>query len=370
MIKYLLIALLLTCRAVDPASGKKHADSKRVRARPHTRSQKPNVVSNVITDSERSQKVKPLSRASKSVTNETFHKAFRVPHYEWPERGNADEPVVWHIGRELELRETCYLLALSSKCLPHECAGEPLKVEQKISTRRLLITGMGRSGTLFSSNALTQLGLNVNHDSKRANCPCPGHDGEVAWPAAFRPRKPCFKPHWMVDNDFCFGEVRQRVSRAVNKWKSRTPHPPGTSPFEGQIWHFITCNTVTQLPSWQEILQGAGRLLSNSITANALDPLDIDPYAADNDSVPNLIDWAGFLVTAHHWITINTFAQAQAAFTFKLEELTDSPELLMVAPVPPAACGDHCTPRRPRCSSPRHLRMRCTLSGMHHMART
>ncbi|KAK3254223.1 hypothetical protein CYMTET_36557 [Cymbomonas tetramitiformis] len=192
MIKYLLIALLLTCRAVDPASGGKHTSSKRVRARAHTRSKKP----------------KAVLRATKTVTNETFHKLFLVPHYEWPERGNADEPVVWHIGRELELRETCYLLALSSKCLPHECAGEPLKVEQKTSTRRLLITGMGRSGTLFSSNALTQLGLNVNHDNKRENCPCPGHDGEVAWPAAFRPRKPCFKPHWMVDNDFCFGEVR------------------------------------------------------------------------------------------------------------------------------------------------------------------
>lgn len=57
-----------------------------------------------------------------------------------------------------------------------------------------LLTGLGRSGTLFTSHLLHSLGWEINHDNHEDFCPCPGKDGSVAHSYAFAATRRCCYP--------------------------------------------------------------------------------------------------------------------------------------------------------------------------------
>ena len=58
-----------------------------------------------------------------------------------------------------------------------------------------LLTGLGRSGTSYTSHLLHSLGWEINHDNKDDFCPCPGKDGSVAHTYAFADTRRCYCPH-------------------------------------------------------------------------------------------------------------------------------------------------------------------------------
>ncbi|KAK3270923.1 hypothetical protein CYMTET_20699 [Cymbomonas tetramitiformis] len=162
MMNTLLAALLLFCHLVEPAREllQQRTPTHSIRHARHSLKGRGPLTSSKKHTFSSPHELK--SKAKRNVGDERlpFYKRFMVPQYNWTdsaaESSNA-EPMVWHIGRELTRQEKCFMLSRSSKCLPQECS----RVEHLNRTHRLLITGMGRSGTLFSSTALTQLGLNV-----------------------------------------------------------------------------------------------------------------------------------------------------------------------------------------------------------------
>ena len=96
---------------------------------------------------------------------------------------------------------------------------------------QFLVTGMGRSGTMFLHAELKELGLSVGHDTSRGR-----FHAYIAWPEAFtnRPfsthdrlgrvqRKKCLHPKWNYSNKFylfkhAYQLVRQPLKSIQSRW--------------------------------------------------------------------------------------------------------------------------------------------------------
>eukprot|EP00041_Stephanoeca_diplocostata_P003124 m.31951 g.31951 ORF g.31951 m.31951 type:complete len:360 (-) comp14070_c0_seq2:95-1174(-) len=124
--------------------------------------------------------------------------------------------------------DACEILDRSTKFAP-ECGHVELPITAPNSTynvtsmpvRQCLVTGVGRSGTTYTSTALTNFGFNMNHDNKLDNCPCPGVHGSVSHVYALHETEACEYPSWSPEIYHRFRRVVHQVRAPLHVVLSR-----------------------------------------------------------------------------------------------------------------------------------------------------
>jgi hypothetical protein len=147
----------------------------------------------------------------------------------------------------------------------------------------LLITGAGRSGTLFTATLMNRLGIRVSHDNRfdpmrgdKRDEAGPLRDGAVSWVYAFADGE---YPAWAGSlNGGRFRRVFQQVRHPLKVIGSRAAAPFGESTREFVARH-------TELPAWAPTY--AGNVLSS----------------------------------LHHWVAWNSFLGKISDYRFRLEDM-------------------------------------------------
>jgi hypothetical protein len=91
-------------------------------------------------------------------------------------------------SRDVAFKEYCEKFVGRTFLTADECASMKTTNPFVTSSRPVLLTGIGRSGTSFIASMFKGSGLDIHHDS-RGDClkakACPGKDGAVSWPQTF-----------------------------------------------------------------------------------------------------------------------------------------------------------------------------------------
>lgn len=162
--------------------------------------------------------------------------------------------------------------------------------------RRLLITGVGRSGTNFLTDILRKAGMRVSHDDKRIkleNAP----DGAVSWPHAFNEKK-CDYPHFVW---------RRRRRRRLS--------PKHNERFFLHIIQVVRDPLKTIQSRWD---LGNVRFVKLASCNTAVFPKQtVQPHRREHFDHEKYT----LLQTLQHWVLWNSFLESFAEWRFRVEDL-------------------------------------------------
>eukprot|EP00924_Labyrinthula_sp_SR-Ha-C_P010828 augustus_masked-scaffold_35-processed-gene-2.62-mRNA-1 protein AED:1.00 eAED:1.00 QI:0/-1/0/0/-1/1/1/0/384 len=196
----------------------------------------------------------------------------------------------------------CFILSKSTLYAPH-CPPTPAATEHPIKVLPLLVTGTGRSGTLFVSDFLSSLGWNISHDNLG-----PGEHGAVSWPQTFN-RNHCRRPPWnwhvnlegkRTGFDYRFRAVFQLIRSPLKVILSRANG--------GEFWNSVNlrnirCNT---------------RLMAGLILRSEMKQIRKE----DSEEGFTDMDYS-LILSLRHWVLWNTFLDRVAIGRFRIEDLGD-----------------------------------------------
>lgn len=168
--------------------------------------------------------------------------------------------------------------------------------------KRLLATGVGRSGTLSLHLSLTAMGLRIGHDGRHKLLA----DGAVSWGASFAPGRVgdarCRAPFgWSFNGRFDALAllVRAPLAQVASRWDRGRR--------KGAVNRLMRCHTVAETPAW-DTRHPALRIAVG-------EKKDRTMGHGERDSYNWLVD------CLRHWVLVNAFVDATADATIRTEDL-------------------------------------------------
>ncbi len=150
-----------------------------------------------------------------------------------------------------------------------------------------LLTGVGRAGTKYVAHLLNELGWSINHDDLVSFCPCPGMDGSVAHPYAFKATRMCRNAEWAPRLRHMFSRLGHVIRNPLGYINSRAHnHPKG-------VPDYFPCNMMPPPP-----IPGLGQDIRNARQA------------------------------MYKWTLQNTFVHHTADFQLRIEDVNGHPEAI------------------------------------------